>query len=117
MNQYGVLTTPEEWAAHDDGTYETFDEEGTYRVRLDFRGWYQNGRHYGIICHFTDLEEGVGWKAFCFRKNVNGNEVYCPQDKSVDFERVEDGTIWDVTIAKTPKGKYTFASAKKVEVA
>ena len=53
MNKYGVLTTPEEWAAHDDGTYETFDEEGTYRVRLDFRGWYQNGGISGISWYHT----------------------------------------------------------------
>ena len=37
MNEYGVLTTQEELAAHDLDTYETFDEVGVYRCRLDCR--------------------------------------------------------------------------------
>ncbi|MCR5734934.1 MAG: hypothetical protein K6G22_10045 [Lachnospiraceae bacterium] len=117
MNTYGVLTTQEELAAHNLDDYETFDEVGVYRCRLDCRSWYQNGRIYGLVCYFTDLDEEIGWQGFCFRHRVDGKEIYCPQDGSVDFERVEDGSLWEITIGKNKKGKCTLTSAKRLEAA
>ena len=39
MNHNGVLTTGEELYEHDREAYETFREEGTFRMKLDFRSW------------------------------------------------------------------------------
>ncbi len=115
MNEYGILTTKKEIEKHEAGKYDSFRKEGTYRLRLDCRYWYSNRSVYGLVCCFTDLENSEKhWQGFCFRHNVNGRDMYCTKDNSVDMERVEDGTIWEVTIIRTPRGKYTMESAKQI---
>ena len=115
MNHNGVLTTGEELYEHNYEAYETFREEGTYRMKLDFRSWWNKGSNYGLICYFSDpTDSEVKKKGFCFRHFADGEEKYTPSDKKVAFEKEQDGTLWDVTISKTKKGKYAFAAAQRV---
>ena len=46
MNHNGVLTTGEELYEHNYEAYETFREEGTYRMKLDFRSWLKCKKHH-----------------------------------------------------------------------
>ena len=115
MNHNGVLTTGEELYEHNYEAYETFRDEGNYRMKLDFRSWWNKGSNYGLICYFTDpADEKIKKKGFCFRHFVDGEEIYSPADKKTAFEKAQDGTLWDVTISKTKKGKYAFAAAQRV---
>lgn len=115
MNEYGVLTTKKELENHEIGKYDSFRKEGVYRLRLDCRYWYINRSVYGLVCCFTDTDvSGKCWQGFCFRHTVNGEDIYCPKDGSGNMEEAKDGTIWEITIIKTPKGKYTMKSAKQV---
>ena len=115
MNHNGVLTKGEELYEHNYEEYETFREEGTFRMKLDFRSWWNKGANYGLICYFSDpADDTVKKKGFCFRHFADGEEKYTPGDKKIAFEKEQDGTLWDVTISKTNKGKYAFAATQKV---
>lgn len=115
MNEYGILTTKKEIEKHEAGKYNSFSQEGIYHLRLDCRYWYTNRSVYGLVCCFTDIDAcDKHWQGFCFKHTVNGEEIYCPKDGSVNMREAEDGTVWDITIRKTPRGKYTMESAKQI---
>ena len=67
MNQFGVLTTPQECEGHEEWTYETIKKEGRYELELQFRAWYRKAFSMGLICYFLDKDgnhvnnsQGVG---------------------------------------------------------
>ena len=60
MNQFGVLTTPQECEGHEEWTYETIKKEGRYELELQFRAWYRKAFSMGLICYFLD-KDGTKW--------------------------------------------------------
>lgn len=110
MNKYGVLTTDDELLEADVDDYETLRNEGTFRLLLNCRSWYSNGRSYGLICYFED-SEGELYQIFCFRHKVDGKEIYNPKNSKINFAEVTDGTLWDITMAKNKKGRTEWVDA------
>ena len=114
MNTNGVLTTYEELERAGTFEHRTLKEEGTRRLRLKCRGWYKKTYSMGLVCYFEDPKQpDEKWQLFCFRHKVGGREIYNPKGSSVDFSKVPDGTIWDVTV-ETQKGNYVWTNAKEV---
>lgn len=111
MNQFGVLTTPEERENHEEWTYETFKKGGDHRLKLQFRAWYPKAFSMGLICYFLD-DEGKRVRLFCFRHRVNGEDIYNPKDCNIDFEKVTDGTEWICTLAPNKKGVMEWKDAR-----
>ena len=110
MNKYGVLTTGEELANSGAEMYETIKEPGTYRLRLDFRTWYNRGYSPALVAHFSD-GEGNKYRLFAFRHVVDGQEIYNPKKSKLDFEKVVDGTSWDCVVDNNKKGKAEWMDA------
>ena len=71
MNHNGVLTTGEELYEHNYEEYETFGEEGTYRMKLDFRSWWNKGANYGLICYFSDPTDEIRSKRKAFASDIS----------------------------------------------
>lgn len=114
MNSYGVLTTQEEVQFFGGDDFETLREEGTFRLTLRFRSWYKKAYSMGLICHFED-EDGRKLNLYCFRHTRNGVDMYNPKRCLIDFEKVEDGTVWDCTMELNKKGNAEWVDAKIVE--
>ncbi len=113
MNQFGVLTTPQECEGHEEWTYETIKKEGRYELELQFRAWYRKAFSMGLICYFLD-KDGNRVKLFCFRHKVNGEDIYNPKKSEIDFEKVEDGTKWICTVGPSKKGAMEWKDAEMV---
>ncbi len=114
MNMYGVLTTPDELAKYRLDLYETIRKPGVYRCRLDCRSWYQSANIYGLVCYFTDIDTGLKWQVFVFRHRVGDIDIYCPKKTPIAFEKVDDNSLWEITIEKGRTGKCSFTEAKPI---
>ena len=110
MNTYGVLTTQEELKEHDERSYKTLKNEGTFELKLKFRGWYRKSFSMGLICYF-ETADGKRFKLFCFRHTKNGVDKYRPNNCNIDFERVNDGTWWKCTVTENKSGNFAWTDA------
>lgn len=114
MEEHGIYTRVEELFNVQHSLYPAPLEEGTYILRLDFRGWYKK-RGPALVCYFTNVRHFTGMRLFAW-KRMDGTERYCPKKSDVDFRKVKEGTFWKCIIEKTRSGKLKWSYAYELDV-
>ena len=112
MNDRGILTNWEEVKEQGGFDYPFPTYEFTADAKLDFRAW---GKRQYLVCYFSNLENDSTIMLNAWRRKFGDTYIYSPQNCSVDFSYVEDGTKWRITVKQNSKGNYTWFDAKPVE--
>lgn len=111
MNINGILTQQAEFEEHHIYEYEFLSEPTELVLTLKCRAW---GKSMGLICFFEN-EEGNKVKAYVFRKNKDGVEMYTPTKSKIDFSQVQDGTKWKCTFELNRNKRLSWVSAEPIK--
>jgi len=83
---------------------------GEYLARLDFKVW---GKKLNLQCFFTIPGTGERFRISAFRTDT---PRYTPRDGEIDFsEEGNEGNLYRLHVAETPKGKPKWLSAELVK--
>lgn len=110
MNVNGILTQHTEFENYHIDEYKFLSEPVELILTLKCRAW---GKSMGLICFFED-EEGNKIKAYAFRKNKDGKEMYTPTKSKIDFSQVKDETKWKCIFELNRNKRLSWVSAESM---
>jgi len=100
----GLYSHPKRKEFHE--TYSFNPPEGILTGTLDDRAW---GKSWNLLCYFTEASSN---EKYCL--SFHGTKGYKPDDKSIAFDEEEIGTLYELTIRKSPSGWISVQTAKRL---